>query len=189
MNSPIRPELATSAAVIRRAMEAKGLRPVDVSKIIGTPDKYGSSVHNWVQGRNVPSPPYREALAKALDLDVSDLIPAGWDERKGSHWMKRGSDKSPEREAKRARDRAYKAKQKAKMLNGSKGPAETALEEYGRETMQDRPPLKRMPDEVLSTSLRADGTMRIKLDLTIPSARGIVLVRLLHEEISIGDDK
>lgn len=182
-----REELQPSAQRMRDAMEALSLNPTQLAEQIGMKDKYGSSVHNWISARNAPSPQYREPLAQVLGLEVKDLLPEGWDEKKGSAWMRAGITlRKPQgtNEAKRARNREYKRKQRA-ALNGQKGPAETALETY--EKQPPRTQVTPVVTEVLSTSLRNDGTMRIKLDMIVPASRGIVLVQLLHDEISTGD--
>ena len=177
------PELAESAARIRDAMQAQGLTPALVAARMSMPDKYGGAVHNWMNGRNAPTPRFRGPLAEILGLDPSELVPAAWDAKPGMKAASAMSANIPtNREHKRAYNRRYK---QAKKLNGDKGPAETALETY-----QSVAPTKGhtpVVTEVLSTSLRADGTMRIKLDVVLPSMRGITLVQLLHEEISAGE--
>jgi transcriptional regulator with XRE-family HTH domain len=192
-----KPALEASAARIREAIEARGLTKVQVAVALGMDDKYGSSVSNWANAKHAPSPIYREKLAEVLGLTVADLIPEGWDARQGSGWMRNGGLRRPRAmgaalEAKRQRDRDYRARQREKSDGYVIGPAETALETYGSNHQAMRSTAKAMLDnlpkteEVLATSLRSDGTMRIKLDVVLPAARGITLVQLLHEEISTG---
>src|SRR4051812_19912779 len=161
-NNDIKPALAESATRISEAMAAKGLRLVDVAQALGMPDKYGSSVHNWASGRNAPSPRYRAQLAKMLDIPEHELLPEGWDQQQGGHWMRMPDDSTVR---KRKADREYQRRRRQAKVNGPmQGPAETALRAFkgDRQTMQDRSPPS--ASDVLSTSLRADGTMRLKLD-------------------------
>ena len=52
-------------AVLRRHMERRGLRPVDVARTCGVPQP---TVANWLHGRSLPQPAMAHHVAEELDL-------------------------------------------------------------------------------------------------------------------------
>lgn len=191
---PPREELQVSAARMRDAMAARDLTPMQIAEHLGMRDRYGSAVHAWARGQHAPTPRFRQPLADLLGIDVAELVPAAWDATPG---MKAASVMSANLDGKRARDRDQKRvrdreRKRAKRVQklAQPGPAETALRTFksDRQIMQDRPPPPNTSD-VLSSTLRSDGTMRLKLDLTLPAEQGMRLVALLHEAIAKGGSR
>jgi transcriptional regulator with XRE-family HTH domain len=156
-NNP-KPRLAESAALIQQAMELKGLTHRQVARQLGLSDKTGSTVWNWMTGRNAPSPMFRDKLAKLLDLDVSEVAPRDT-----------GITGRPKK----------KARPKAKP-----GPAAQAVALYTQHAEVHAPVLtapRAAPAaaDLFTATIRADGTMRIKLDLWLDLAKGMALTQTL----------
>jgi transcriptional regulator with XRE-family HTH domain len=148
-----KPRLADHGALIRQAIELKGLTPKQVAGQLGLTDKTGSTVWNWVTGRNSPSPGYRDKLAKLLDLDVSEIAPDG------------------------------AGKPGRKKVKPGPGPAAQAVALYAQHAEVHAPvlaPPRAAPAaDLFAATIRADGTMRLKLDLVLDLAKGMALTQTL----------
>lgn len=59
-------------AVLKTAMDAKKLRGYELAKAVGV---WPTNVSHWLNDGSIPSGPVLMKLARALDLDPSDLIP------------------------------------------------------------------------------------------------------------------
>jgi len=199
-----KPALAGTSARIGNAMATLGLNYRQVSQALGLQDKNGASVHNWATGKHAPSPAYRDRLAEILGLEVSDIIPEGWSTAGGGKTGPKnfGLTNEDRLAAKRARDREYRRRAYHKDNPDARsyaGPAERAVMLYAdasageavvpgqlasREAAQP-PPVPRIavtpkPDDVFTTAIRADGSMQVRLNLTLPVVEGIALVQMLY---------
>jgi transcriptional regulator with XRE-family HTH domain len=166
-----RPELQESAARIAMALETQGLTHDQAAEAL---ERSPLSVRNWAEGKTVPSPGVQPRLAELLHLHVRDLVPPGWVDHRS------GPMSAEERRARKLeRDRRYR--QRAQQTPGPATQAVSLAESMGHVPVPG-PPRGRTQeaDTLLATTIRADGLMTIKLNLTLPVTQGIALVQMLY---------
>jgi hypothetical protein len=169
-----KPELAETSARIADAMARHNLSPRQITEALGhrERDPRNANIYNWARGKNAPSSQFREKLAKLLGLKTEDLVPEG-----------RPRTMSRAEKLARKRESNQKYRQARLEQNSKPGPAEQAVMLYS-DNRPEPVPVSRVPaprpEDVFTTAIRSDGTMQVRLNLTLPIAEGIALVQMLY---------
>lgn len=178
MSNVPHPALVETSARIRHAMSELGLSHKQVAEAMGMEPGQEPNVYNWATGRNAPNYRRREALARVLGLEASDIAPEGWKAGGSGGRLPLAPDEKARR--KRERDREYKRQRSAEQRAQRAGPAERAVALYAEAGPEPAPRPVARPDDVFTTAIRSDGTMQVRLNLTLPVAEGIALVQMLY---------
>jgi hypothetical protein len=162
------PVLKPVAEAIRHAMIARHMTVAMLTDALGMEKSQRGGVSHWVVGKNGPSAMVRPKVAEILGLDEAQLIAPG-----GT-----GKGRNPVNfQAPKAEGEPVGPAQRAVALVHARAP----------ELLQPGPP---PATDVFVIRARSDGTMGIRLDASLPYAKGTQLVQfLLNFGLVIGADR
>ena len=172
-NKQTQPHLLTYAEKIRKAAEFKGITLPQIAKHLGVDV---AAVYHWVAGVNGVSHEYRPVLAKLLGLSINDLVAPPNPNPRAPSGLKSKLGR-PHNAAPNGHDAAHPAPDTD--TDTDTGPAQRALVAYQDKaaSIPYTPPVS----DLCAFKLRSDGTVTVKLETTLPYAKGLRLMGYLFE--------
>lgn len=140
------------AQMLRKALHEKGMTMVELSDALGFTIPQRTAVANWFAGRNGPTLEKRQRISEILDI-----MPNQWVAVTPVNLH----------DAKKANGDALGPAQRAVAL--------VQVAKANGEVIAPTPP----PSDVFTIRVRTDGSMQLRLDTTLPFAKGSELLRYL----------